>query len=91
MADHRHRHRSAQVFTMSGVRVVGVAMGDDGFIHRFPRVDVDVCLRAVDAVGGELEHGEGLLVVGCWLLVVGDWLLAFGYWLLAPDSYRDGF
>ena len=38
--------------------MVGMGMCDDGFIHRFPGIDVDTCLRAVNPVFIELEKHD---------------------------------
>ena len=54
---------AAQVVPVPGPRMVGMGMGDDGALHRPPRVDVEVAGRAVQTL--RAQHDQ----VGC---VVGE-------------------
>jgi len=48
-AQHPFGRRRGKVAAVAAARVVGMGMGEDGALHRPPRVDVEVALRAVQA------------------------------------------
>jgi hypothetical protein len=46
------------------VSVIGVAMGDDGFVHRLPGVQVNICPGAVNTFFRELKQVHDTITPG---------------------------
>ena len=54
---HPNSLRGGQVRTRAPGGVVAVGVGDDGPVHRLPRIDEEVTGLAVEAAAGEAEEG----------------------------------
>jgi hypothetical protein len=57
VADYWRGLMRAEILAMTGAGMVGMAMRDQGAVHRTPGVDVKITSRAEDAPVGEGQNG----------------------------------
>lgn len=52
--DHRHCSNCTQIMLMASVGMIGMTMADNRLVYRFPGIQINIGLFAIDALIGKL-------------------------------------